>query len=59
MKAEAFGSAHKERVEAEVNAWLLSEIRKAEARAATAEVSFLHFHLLTCCLVLHVIGAFA
>jgi len=35
-KAEAFGSAHKERVESEVNAWLLSEIRKAEARAATA-----------------------
>jgi len=36
-KAEAFGSAHKERVESEVNAWLISEIRKAEARAATAE----------------------
>jgi len=36
-RAEAFGSAHKERVESEVNAWLLSEVRKAEARAATAE----------------------
>jgi len=37
VKAEAFGDAHRQRVEAEVNAWLLSEIRKAEARAATAE----------------------
>ena len=38
LKAEAFGDAHRQRVESEVNAYLLSEIRKAEARAATAEV---------------------
>lgn len=37
MKAEAIGDAHRQRVEAEVNAWLMAEIRKAEARAATAE----------------------
>ncbi|KAG0579171.1 hypothetical protein M758_4G078700 [Ceratodon purpureus] len=37
VKAEAFGDAHKQRVESEVSAWLMSEIRKAEARAATAE----------------------
>lgn len=36
-KAEAFGSAHKTRVGQEVTAWLQAEIRKAEARAATAE----------------------
>jgi len=36
-KAEAFGSAHKTRVEQEVTSWLQAESRKAEARAATAE----------------------
>ncbi|KAG0594859.1 hypothetical protein M758_UG116600 [Ceratodon purpureus] len=38
VKAEAFGDAHKQRVESEVSAWLMSEVRKAEARAATAEI---------------------
>lgn len=37
VKAEAMADAHKQRVEAEVNAYLQSEIRKTEARAATAE----------------------
>lgn len=38
VKAEAMAAAHKQRVEAEVNAYLLSESRKTEARIATAEV---------------------
>lgn len=38
MKAEAFGDAHRQRVESEINAWVASEIRKAEARTATALV---------------------
>lgn len=37
LKAEAYGDAYKQRVEVEVNAWLTSEIRKAEARAGTSE----------------------
>lgn len=37
-KAEAFAGAQRQRVEAECNAYLLSETRKAEARAATAQV---------------------
>lgn len=36
-KAEAFAGAQRQRVEAECNAYLLSETRKAEARAATAQ----------------------
>lgn len=44
VKAEAMAAAHKQRVEAEVNAYLLSESRKTEARIATAEVKNLcHF----------------
>jgi hypothetical protein len=38
VKAETIAEAHRERVEAEARAYLQSETRKAEARAATAQV---------------------
>lgn len=37
LKAEAMAHAHKERVESEVNVYLVTESRKAEARGATTE----------------------
>lgn len=38
VKAEAIADAHRQRVESESSAYLLAESRKAEARAATAQV---------------------
>lgn len=52
LKAEAIADAHRRRVEAEVNAYLLAESRKTEARAGTAEVKSASFALLLSCLVL-------
>ncbi len=43
VKAETIAEAHRERVEAEAHTYLQAETRKAEARAATAQViEFLH-----------------
>jgi hypothetical protein len=43
QKAEMLAKAHKERVEAEVHAYLQAEIRKIDARAQTAIVGFSSF----------------
>ncbi len=39
VRAEAMAEAHRERVESEAHTYLQSETRKAEAHAATAQVT--------------------
>jgi hypothetical protein len=39
VKAETIAEAHRERVESEAHTYLQSETRKAEAHAATAQVT--------------------